>query len=81
MQGMSEKDDEHDPEQHAEEDDEDEDDELQDLFGAFVRLSSPKPGHTTGGSGRRGARRMARRVEARQNRVPTFRSARKRTRF
>ena len=44
-----------------------------------VYLSSPKPGHTTGASGRHGAQRTAARGEARQNRVPTFRSARKAT--
>ena len=45
-----------------------------------IDLSSPKPGHTTGGSGRRGARRsIVGRGEAGQNRVPTFRSARKPT--
>ena len=37
-------------------------------------LSSPKPGHTTGGSGRHGAERTAGRGEAGQNKVPTFRS-------
>ena len=38
-----------------------------------VNLSSPKSGHTTGGSGRHGARRTARRGDAGQNKVPTFR--------
>ena len=45
---------------------------------SFVRscdLSSPKPGHTRGGSGRHGARRTVGRGEAGQNRLPTFRSA------
>ena len=37
-------------------------------------LSSPKPGHTTGGLGRQGAGRTAGRGDARQNKVPTFRS-------
>ena len=36
-------------------------------------LSSPKPGHTTGGSGRHGAVRAAGRGDAGQNKVPTFR--------
>ena len=39
----------------------------------YLNLSSPKPGHTTGGSGRHGARRTAGRGDARQNKVPTFR--------
>ena len=38
-------------------------------------LSSPKPGQTTGGSGRRSARRTVGRGEAGQNKVPTFRKA------
>ena len=38
-------------------------------------LSSPKPGHTTGGSGRRSAQRTVGRGEAGQTKVPTFRSA------
>ena len=38
-----------------------------------VNLSSPKPGHTTGGSGRHGAGRTAGRGDAGQNKVPTFR--------
>ena len=42
-------------------------------------LSSPKPGHTTGGSVRRGARRTVGRGEAGQTKVPTFRSASKAT--
>ena len=42
---------------------------------ALHDLSSPKPGHTTGGSGRHGARRTAGRGDAGQNKVPTFRSA------
>ena len=46
---------------------------------ALHDLSSPKPGHTTGASGRHGARRTAGQGEARQNRVLTFRSARKAT--
>ena len=37
-------------------------------------LSIPKPGHTTGGSGRHGAGRTAGRGNAGQNKVPTFRS-------
>ena len=35
-------------------------------------LSSPKPGHTTGGSGRHGAGWTAGRVDAGQYKVPTF---------
>ena len=42
-------------------------------------LSSPKPGHTTGGSGRRSAQRTVGRGEAGQTKVPTFRSASKAT--
>ena len=37
-------------------------------------LSSPKPGHTAGGSGRHGAGRKAGRGDAGQKKVPTFRS-------
>ena len=44
-----------------------------------IDLPSPKPEQTTGGSGRHGARRTVGRGEAGQNRVPTFRSARKAT--
>ena len=36
-------------------------------------LSSPKPGHRTGGSGRQGAGRTAGRGDAGQNKVPTLR--------
>ena len=38
-------------------------------------LSSPKPEHTTRGSGRHGAGRTAGRGDAGQNKVPTFRSS------
>ena len=38
-----------------------------------VDLSSPKPGHTMGGSGRHGAGRTAGRGDAGQNKVPTIR--------
>ena len=43
------------------------------LYGFFMDLSSPKPGHTTGGSGRHGAEQTAGRGDAGQNKVPTFR--------
>ena len=39
----------------------------------YIRLWSPKPGHTTGGSGRHGAGRTAGRGDAGQNKVPTVR--------
>ena len=39
----------------------------------FDDPSSPKPGHTTGGSGRHSAGRTAGRGDAGQNKVPTFR--------
>ena len=39
----------------------------------YGHLSSPKTGHTTGGSGRHGAGRTAMRGDAGQNKVPTFR--------
>ena len=38
-----------------------------------ANLSSPKPGHTTGGSGQHVVGRTAGRGDAEQNKVPTFR--------
>ena len=50
---------------------------IQKLLTCRVHLSIPKPGHTTGGSGRRSAQWMVGRGEAGQTKVPTFRSASK----